>query len=88
MRQILCKKYNEQLEALDKAPYPGEKGQWVYDNLSVKAWKGWLELQTRLINEKGLSLLSPDAQAFLSEAFEKYINNEEIEADGYVPPSK
>ena len=88
-RTVLCRKYKEELEGLDRAPYPGPKGQDIYDNVSKKAWKEWTDLQTMIINEKHLSLMDPDTREFLQSEMEKFMTGGDYEkAEGYVPPSK
>jgi Fe-S cluster biosynthesis and repair protein YggX len=49
-RLVFCRKYKEELEGLDVAPYPGAKGQDILDNISKKAWQEWMAHQTMLIN--------------------------------------
>ena len=58
-RTVFCKKYQQELEGLDAPPYPGPKGQHIYENVSKKAWNEWQAQQTMLINEKQLSLIDP-----------------------------
>jgi len=88
-RTVLCRKYKEELEGLDRAPYPGPKGQDIYDNVSKKAWKEWTDHQTMIINEKHLSLMDPDTREFLQSEMEKFMTGGDYEkAEGYVPPSK
>ena len=79
-RTVECTKMGEALEGLDFAPFPGELGQRVYDNVSKEAWKQWLAQQTILINEYRLSSLDPKAQSFLKEEMQKFLfSGEEIE---------
>lgn len=88
-RTVFCRKYQEELEGLDRAPYPGPKGQDIYENISKKAWQAWTDHQTMIINEKHLSLMDPSTREFLQSEMEKFMNNEDYEkAEGYVPPSK
>lgn len=88
-RTVFCKKYQEELPALTMPPLPGTKGQYVYDNISAKAWDAWLAHQTRLINEKHLSLLDPNTRKYLAEQMEKFFKGEELDAvEGYVPEEK
>lgn len=88
-RTVLCRKYQEELEGLDRAPYPGPKGQDIYDNVSKKAWKEWTDHQTMIINEKHLSLMDPSTREFLQSEMEKFMTGGDYEkAEGYVPPSK
>jgi len=39
------------MEALDRAPLPGAKGQEILQNISKQAWQEWQLLQTMMINE-------------------------------------
>ena len=36
-RTVFCKKYKEELEGLISAPFPGEKGEEILNNVSKKA---------------------------------------------------
>ena len=40
-RTVFCKKYQKEMEGLDEPPYPGAKGQEVFDNVSKQAWQDW-----------------------------------------------
>lgn len=87
-RTVFCQKYQETLEGLDKPPYPGPKGQKLYDSVSKKAWQEWTDHQTMLINEKHLNMMDPASRAFLQEQMDKFLSGEAFEqAEGYVPPS-
>ena len=48
MRTVQCRRYNEELEGLDRPPLPGPKGQAIFDSVSKKAWGDWQALQTML----------------------------------------
>lgn len=86
-RTVFCKKYQQDLPALERAPFPGPKGQELLDTVSAKAWDEWQAHQTMLINERRLNAMEPGARAFLAEEREKFFNNEDVaQADGYVPP--
>lgn len=89
MRKVFCKKFQKELEGLEKAPFPGPKGQDIYDNVSKQAWQDWLAHQTMLINENELNLMEPSTKTFLDEQREKFLSGEDYERPkGYVPPSK
>ena len=51
MKTVNCIKLNKELEALDRAPYPGELGKKILESVSKEAWQEWLDYQTMLINE-------------------------------------
>ncbi len=88
-RTVCCKKYQEELEGLAAAPFPGPKGQDIFDNVSKKAWQDWQAHQTMLINEKHLSLVDPDARKYLQQEMDKFFAGEDYDqAEGYVAPSE
>ena len=71
-RMVNCIKLGQEAEGLDNAPYPGELGQRILENVSKEAWKGWLGHQTILLNENRLSPINPEHRAFLEKAMENY----------------
>ena len=89
MRTVICRKYNEALPGLTAAPFPGPKGQDIYDHVSAKAWKEWQDHQTRLINEKHLNLFEAKTRQYLQEQMTLFLSGTEFDAvDGYVPEGK
>ncbi len=88
-RTVHCRKYNEQLPGLDRPPYPGAKGQDIYDNVSKKAWDEWQAHQTMLINERRLNMMNAEDRKFLQGEMDKFLSGQEYaQAEGYVPPSE
>ena len=86
-RTVFCRRYQTELEGLDRAPLPGPKGQDILENVSKKAWLEWQAQQTMLINEKHLSLMDPEARKYLQGEMEKFLSGEAHDtAEGYVPP--
>ena len=75
-RTVSCVLLKQDLEGLDYAPYPGELGQKIYDNVSKQAWQQWLGHQTMLINENRLTPIEPDARKFLETEMEKFFFGE------------
>ena len=71
-RTVDCVILKKEAEGLDFAPYPGELGQRIYDNVSKEAWQQWLGHQTMLINEYRLTPIEPEAREFLATEMEKY----------------
>ncbi|MEX0619804.1 MAG: oxidative damage protection protein [Pseudohongiellaceae bacterium] len=85
-RMVHCRKYNKELPGLPMAPYPGPKGQDIYENVSQQAWSDWLKQQTMLINEKQLSMVNSHDRKYLEQERDKFLNNEDHDtAEGYVP---
>lgn len=88
-RTVMCRKYGKELPALPVAPLPGPKGQDIHDNVSQQAWQEWMQHQTRLINEKHLNMMDPEARKYLSTQMEKFLQGEEYDqAEGYVPEAQ
>lgn len=89
MRTVFCKKFQKEMEGLEKPPFPGPKGQDIFENVSKQAWQDWLAHQTMLINENSLNLMEPSTKTFLDEQLQKYLSGEDYERPkGYVPPTK
>jgi Fe-S cluster biosynthesis and repair protein YggX len=87
-RTVMCRKYQKELPGLDAPPYPGAKGQDIFDNVSKQAWEEWQAHQTMLINEKHLSLADAQTRKYLQEEMDKFFAGEDFDkAEGYVPPS-
>lgn len=87
-RTVLCKKLKQQLPALAQPPFPGPKGEEIYNTVSQQAWQQWLSHQTMLINEKHLNLMDKDNRKYLAEQMHKFLSGDEFDqAEGYVPPA-
>ena len=87
MTTLFCIKVNKELEALDRAPYPGELGKKILENVSREAWQMWLDHQTMLINENNLNLFEASSQSYLKQQMEKYFFAEgDLDSiQGYTP---
>ena len=82
---IHCYKLKEDSEALSAAPFPGELGEKILNQVSKKAWSMWLQHQTMLINEYRLSLIDPKAREFLAKEMDKYFFGDGSEKPvGYI----
>lgn len=86
-RTVFCRKFQQELEGLDKPPFPGPKGRDIFEHVSKQAWQAWIEHQTRLINEKHLAMTDPEARRYLMAQMEAFLSGETYDdAEGYVPP--
>ncbi len=86
-RTVMCRKYQREMEGLAQPPFPGARGQRIFDSVSKQAWQEWLAHQTMLVNEKRLNLMDRGTRVFLEEEMEKFFSNQEVtRAEGYVPP--
>lgn len=85
-RTVFCRKYQQQLEGLDAPPFPGAAGQDIFEHVSKQAWADWLAHQTRLVNEKRLSLMAPETRSYLAEQRQLFLSNQQVDqAEGYKP---
>jgi Fe-S cluster biosynthesis and repair protein YggX len=88
-RTVMCSRYKEELPGLEAAPFPGPKGQVVFDSVSIKAWEEWQTHQTMLINEKHLNMMDKASRKYLNEQRDKFLVGDAIDhAEGYVPEEK
>lgn len=73
---VNCARFNEELPALERPPFPGDLGQRVFENVSKFAWNSWQQQSTILINHYGLNMADPRAQEFLMEQMEEFFFGE------------
>ena len=87
MATVHCVYLGKEAEALARAPYPGELGQRILENISQEAWQQWLAHQTMLINEKRLTPINPEHRKYLESQMEAFLFEGKGDAvEGYVPP--
>lgn len=87
-RTVHCVLLKKEAEGLDFAPYPGELGTRIYNNVSKEAWAQWMKHQTMLVNENRLNLADARARQYLARQMERYFFGEGADQPaGYVPPS-
>ena len=85
-RTVNCVLLKKEGAGLDYAPYPGELGQRIYDDVCKEAWQQWLAHQTTLINENRLTPIEPETRKFLETEMEKFFFGEgSAKPQGYVP---
>ena len=88
-RTVKCRKYQKDLPGLTVPPYPGPKGQEIYETVSQQAWQEWQAQQTMLINEKQLSLIDSETRVYLQQEMEKFLNNKDYDrAEGFIPQNE
>jgi Fe-S cluster biosynthesis and repair protein YggX len=71
-RTVQCVLLGREAPGLDRAPYPGELGKRIYENVSKEAWARWVQHQTTLLNEYRLTPIDPKARKFLEGEMEKF----------------
>lgn len=87
-RTVNCAKLGREAEGLDYAPWPGELGKRIYENISKEAWQLWIQHQTMIINEYRLNAMDPKAREMIATEMEKFLFGAGSDKpEGYVPPS-
>ena len=88
-RTVHCVVLGVEAEGLNFAPYPGELGQRILQNVSKEGWQRWLQHQTMLLNEYRLTPIEPKARKFLVEEMEKFFFGAgSKKPDGYTEEAK
>lgn len=89
VRTVFCVKLQKELPGLEMAPWPGEIGQRLYDNVSAEAWRMWEERQKMILNEYRLMPWQKEAQELILKQLEDFFFGESAGLPpGYVPESK
>jgi Fe-S cluster biosynthesis and repair protein YggX len=87
-RLVQCVLLKREAPGLDRAPYPGELGQRIYENVSKEAWSRWIAHQTTLLNEYRLTPVEPKARKFLETEMEKFFFGSGSKApEGFIAPA-
>ena len=89
MRTVNCVKLGIEAEGLAFAPWPGELGKRIYQNVSKQAWADWMAHQTMLINEYRLTPIEPKDRKYLEGEMEKFFFGSGSEAPKeFIAPEK
>jgi len=87
-RIVQCVVLGRAAEGLAYAPYPGELGKRIYNQVSKAGWQRWVDHQTMLINEFRLTPIEPKDRAFLVKEMEKFLFTASAEKPaGFVDPA-
>ncbi len=81
-RMVKCAKFGKELPGLDEAPFDGELGQRIYDNVSKDAWAMWAEHLKMIINEYRLNPATREAQELIMKQMEDFF----FGSGGQAPP--
>ena len=87
-RNIQCVYLKKEAEGMDFAPYPGDLGKRIYNQISKEAWALWMKHQTMLVNENRLNLADQRSRQYLARQMELFLFGEGGDKPaGYVPPT-
>lgn len=89
VRMVKCVKLGRELPGLDRAPWKGDLGKRIYENVSKEAWAMWVNHSKMLLNEYRLNPLDPNAQKIMEEQMELFFFGEGAKVpEGYVAPTQ
>ena len=66
MPDVKCSRCGQTRGGFERAPFPGQIGARVVQEICQQCWSDWLKQQTMLINHYGLNVMDPQARAFLT----------------------
>lgn len=85
-RTVFCRKYQKELPGMTQPPFPGPKGEDLFNNVSQQAWEEWQAHQTRLINEKHLVMTDFNSRRYLMDQMDRFLSGQDFDqAEGFVP---
>lgn len=64
-----CSRCGRPAGKMEKAPIKGKFGEKIFANVCQSCWQEWIPMGTKVINELGLALASPEG----SEAYDQYM---------------
>ncbi len=86
MTTITCLKYGANQPVIPYPAYPGELGQRIMANVSLKFWQEWLAQQTMIINENHFSPIDPDHRKIIEEKMEQFLfEGQDVTPQGFAP---
>ena len=85
-RTVVCVKFQKEMPGLDQAPWPGELGARIFDNVSLEAWRMWEERMKMILNEYRLMPWQKEAQQIVTKQMEEFFFGEGAALPpGFVP---
>lgn len=87
-RIVHCVKLKKELPGLEEAPFPGELGQRIFEQVSAEAYDLWKPHLTTIINHYGLNPAEPETRKMLRTEMESFFFGEEnLGANDLTPDS-
>ena len=77
---IKCVRCGQKLPGLEKAPFGGQLGRKILEQVCQACWRAWVATQNQLINHYGLSTINPEHQQFLIDNMESFLFGQGLQA--------
>ena len=73
MPDVKCARCGQTRSGFDRAPFPGQIGTRVVQEICQQCWSDWIKQQTMLINHYGLNVMDPQARSFLTKNMQSFL---------------
>ena len=70
---IVCARCGEERPKMEKAPYPGEIGQKIWEHACSACWQAWIKQQVIVINDFKLVPFMPQHRATLEQHMKDFL---------------
>lgn len=70
---FVCTRTGRPGHQLDRPPFKGAVGRWIYENISRETWDDWIRQGTKVINEMRLDLSREDDAARYDRFMHEYL---------------
>lgn len=87
-RMVKCVKFGKEMPGLNRPPFGGELGKKIFENVSMEAWKMYLEHFKMLMNEYRLVGGSEQATRAFTEQAERFFFGEGAQLPPEYVPQK
>ncbi len=70
---FICKRTGRPGARLDRPPFKGALGAWIFENISAETWKAWIGQGTKVINELRLDFSRERDQQVYDQHMHEYL---------------
>lgn len=78
---FVCQRTGRRGHQLERPPFKGPIGQWIYENISRETWEGWIGQGTKVINELRLDLSQDKDAELYDQHMHEYLGLDEATLD-------
>ncbi|MCG3136213.1 MAG: Fe(2+)-trafficking protein [Phycisphaerae bacterium] len=71
---VMCSRLGVKKPRLTKPPFKGALGQKIFERVSAEAWKEWLAMGTKVINELRLDFTNPRHSEIYDQYMKEFLN--------------
>jgi Fe-S cluster biosynthesis and repair protein YggX len=73
----VCRRTGRPGTQLEKPPFRGPVGQWIYENISAETWNAWIGQGTKVINELRLDFSREQDQDTFDQHMHEFLGLDE-----------